>query len=170
MTKFFKRGKLDDPNASFMERLLSYVFRREEISERSNDDSLYLRRYHILKTKWGGLYLHVFYRSDDDPDPHGHPWVFRSFILKGGYEDEIWVCKKVADNDWFRTVIWKEKMTAGKFATRLPPHIHRVRLLEPGKRTWTIVFLGHKICDWYFYTPTGRILGSEYKGPGGAMA
>jgi hypothetical protein len=56
---------------------------------------IYLRRFYLWRSKWigknwGDLYLHHIIRSDDDPDPHDHPWGFTGFILAGGYTDEQW--------------------------------------------------------------------------------
>lgn len=53
-------------------------------------ESLYLRRYYIVKSKYFNIFLHNIQRSDDDPDPHDHPWSFLSLILKGGYTDEAY--------------------------------------------------------------------------------
>lgn len=36
----------------------------------------------------GDVYLHNIIRSDDDPDPHNHPWGFLGFVISGGYVDE----------------------------------------------------------------------------------
>ena len=37
--------------------------------------TLYLARVPLSPmTRWGQLLWHVFYRGDEDPDPHDHPW------------------------------------------------------------------------------------------------
>lgn len=35
----------------------------------------------------GQLLWHVFYRGDEDPDPHDHPWDFWTFPLSAYYEE-----------------------------------------------------------------------------------
>lgn len=40
-------------------------------------DTIYLIRFNLTpSTRWGQLLFHVFYRGDEDPDPHDHPWRF----------------------------------------------------------------------------------------------
>lgn len=46
------------------------------------------RMAHLVNKHVGDLYLHNIIRSDDDPDPHDHPWGFTGFIISGGYLDE----------------------------------------------------------------------------------
>lgn len=53
-------------------------------------ESIYLRRYYIFKSRYFNIFLHHIRRSDDDPDPHDHPWSFLSLILKNGYTDEAY--------------------------------------------------------------------------------
>lgn len=62
--------------------------------------STYLRRWYLFKSKFFNVMLHNILRSDDDPDPHDHPWWFLSIILKNGYIDESYK---------FR-VVWPMKM------------------------------------------------------------
>lgn len=52
--------------------------------------SLYLRRFYVWEKRWCPfrIFIHKIARSDDDPDPHDHPWNFLSLILKGGYVDQ----------------------------------------------------------------------------------
>jgi len=52
-------------------------------------ETLYLRRFFLTpRWKWQ-LLLHVFYRGDEDPDPHDHPWDFWTFPLgRHGYVEE----------------------------------------------------------------------------------
>src|SRR3546814_1271720 len=39
--------------------------------------------------RWGQLLWHVFYRGDEDPDPHDHPWDFWTRPLFQGYYEEL---------------------------------------------------------------------------------
>lgn len=58
----------------------------EDIYGRDGRD-LYLRRWHLTpRTRVGQLVLHVFFRGDQDPDPHDHPWDFWTLPLsRNGY-------------------------------------------------------------------------------------
>lgn len=55
---------------------------------RLGDDSgrVYLERYVILKTRFGGVYLHRFRQPDAD-EVHDHPWPSMSIILSGAYRE-----------------------------------------------------------------------------------
>lgn len=43
---------------------------------------------YMLRLWLGRLRLHVFYRGDNDPDPHDHPWDFWTFPLCS-YVEEV---------------------------------------------------------------------------------
>jgi hypothetical protein len=49
-----------------------------------------MERWRLLQTPWLGIYVHFIHREDLDPIPHDHPWQFRSFVLRGGYNEEFW--------------------------------------------------------------------------------
>lgn len=52
--------------------------------------TLYLARLPLTPmTPWGQLLWHVFYRGDEDPDPHDHPWAFWTRPLFQGYWEEV---------------------------------------------------------------------------------
>jgi len=55
------------------------------------NDNPYLLRCHILNHFWifPAVYLHYFYRGDEDRSLHNHPWKWAySLILSGGYLEE----------------------------------------------------------------------------------
>lgn len=58
-------------------------------SGRHGERTLYLARVPLTPmTPWGQLLWHVFYRGDEDPDPHDHPWRFWTFPLQT-YVEEV---------------------------------------------------------------------------------
>lgn len=57
----------------------------------NGEKTIYLRRFYLVRTQWFNIFLHQFFRSDDDPDPHDHPWSFISFPLTKGYVEERYV-------------------------------------------------------------------------------
>ena len=61
------------------------------------DGSPAMVRYRLLDTRWGGLYVHHFLRSDQDRDLHDHPWHFTSLILWGGYVEELPDARRISD-------------------------------------------------------------------------
>lgn len=74
---------------NLFEKFLSLVLPHFDIKKTiDGQEVVYLRRFFLFKSRWGNIYLHHILRSDDDPDPHDHPWDFTSLILRGGYVDE----------------------------------------------------------------------------------
>lgn len=78
-----------------LEKILCKVFPYTDIYRAGTDD-IYLRRWFLHpmdkdfgKNKGKGrLYLHKFYRGDEDEHLHDHPWPFTSLILTRGYWEE----------------------------------------------------------------------------------
>lgn len=74
-------------------RLFAYLATKEKFDITKTVDgvvSVYLRRWYLFKSKHFNIMLHNIRRSDDDPDPHDHPWGFVSIILRNGYQDEAY--------------------------------------------------------------------------------
>lgn len=68
------------------------------------------------------LRLHVFYRGDADPDPHDHPWDFRTFPLVS-YVEEV-----TRPSLLFPGVFYKQRQVVRAFRWHHRPaeHLHRV--------------------------------------------
>jgi hypothetical protein len=73
----------------------------------------------------------VFHRfaEADHGDPHDHPWSFRSFVLVGGYVEEVFHL------DGTREII--HRMQGDSFFIHAE-HIHRIIELPAGE-CWTLV-------------------------------
>jgi hypothetical protein len=157
----------------WFQRLLCFFFHHEDIvKDIDGQQSLYLRRWFL----WGwspiskdprprrGVYLHWFCRSDDDRDPHDHPWDFRTLVLWGGYVDEQW---NSFDNNGFngRWVNGYEPMGFLAYRLRKAEHLHRVQLM-PGRTSWSLLFISPKRRGWGFYTPNGWVGWRDYFGAG----
>ncbi len=56
---------------------------------RSQEGELHFLRYRLFSCPWLRLYIHKICKSDEDAHLHTHPWNFFSFILKGGYRQEV---------------------------------------------------------------------------------
>lgn len=99
---------------------MSLHIREERMAE-------FFTKFHLEGAPFGAV-IHRF-TSADHGDAHDHPWTFRSFILHGGYVEQVFALDGTSEErvrkpgDSFRN-------DAG--------HIHRiVRLLEP--ECWTII-------------------------------
>lgn len=159
-SRIYPPGRLEDPDAGWVERILALVMWREDIPPR-HGEGLYMRRFFLdwspyQEESWRWA-LHCFYRSDVDPDPHDHPFDFRTTVLSWwGYTDEEW--------DRRRRVVATTKMGWLASARRSALHIHRVQLERPGKRTWTFVRRSEKWRNWGFWTKNGFVPQEEYLG------
>lgn len=168
--KRYRRGLIRTFEASIVERILALFFEYEEIPTRSDPDVLYMRRFFVARN----LFLHFFYRSDEDPDPHCHPWSYRTTVLWNGYRDEAWRCwwdrhlvgrgdgQVDFDLAYFRFRDRAEVLRFGDTVGRDAEHVHRVRLLEEGKITVTLVTHGKKTREWYFHTKDGPVHNEQY--------
>lgn len=58
----------------------------KEIKSKSGE--VHFRRWEILKTRWGSIWLHAIYKADQDKHLHNHPWDFKSLVLKGSYLEQ----------------------------------------------------------------------------------
>lgn len=133
-----------------IKKLLLWWLRPFIITE--GDGTPYMTRYFILKTRWGGIYLHNIHRSDRD-DMHDHPWNFVTFILRGGYWEY--------DTDHPPLTNRKRWCGPGTRIKHEAEDIHRVELL-PGVQAWTLVFVGRKRREWGFHPLAGFVPWREY--------
>jgi hypothetical protein len=46
-------------------------------------------RWYLIKTRWFGLFVHRFLRSDNDRHFHDHPWAFLTWLVGGGYWEHV---------------------------------------------------------------------------------
>jgi hypothetical protein len=163
--------------AAIVDKILCFLFRHVDITKEIDGKKvLYLRRWFIYgndkpgRTK-GRLCLHKICRSDDDRDPHTHPWGFWTLIVKGGYIDEQWHIKMRQTipgmNKMVRHGPVYEHLTPGKLAYRRPEHLHRVRLyvsdafgLVP-KPSWNLVWMKAPERSWGFVTADGEWIRSD---------
>jgi hypothetical protein len=110
----------------------------------------YLTKYTLFhggKAGWK-LYLNHILRSDEDPDPHDHPWAWMvAWVLVGGYVEH-------RKPDY--TTPWTSR-------TRYPglPYVmtrttrHRVELRAG--TSWSLFLCGPSLKGWGFWTPTGFV-------------
>lgn len=89
--------------------------------------------------------LHRF-TAPDAGDPHDHPWRFTSFVLIGGYEEEVW-------HRWPGTDEWRTERVrrfAGTVHKVEAEHIHRIVGLPP-EGCWTLVLPGEPVRQPHFW-------------------
>jgi hypothetical protein len=140
---------------------------------RSADGSPYLLRKYLLPKRfsgawWPGVFLHKFYRSDEDRFPHNHPWRFAvSLILTGGYIERRY------KPDGQCIELSKHVRRPLTFNVIRAEDFHKAQLLEPKRGCWTLfVAWRHKTAkpgeEWGFWDiDHGCFVGwREYLPPG----
>lgn len=132
--------------------LLTRMFGRPEELKSAQHCPAYLYRWVVAKLRhrwWGRLrdaniYLHRIVTDDWSRDLHDHPKRFVSIGLWGGYvEETTGGAERTFRAPWVRT-----------FPAE---HVHRLRLLGPGRECWTLVITLRTEREWGFY-PGGRFV------------
>lgn len=126
------------------------------------DGELYLRRYYLMPRIHGirRYFLHAILRSDNDRDPHDHPWSFRTKILHGAYIEHIWfptlsqeeIDEILASDDRIYQVSEREYARVALPGTVLDnpaTHTHKVEIVEP---VWSLFAAGEREQEWGFWT------------------
>lgn len=125
----------------------------------------YLRRFYIipnvkldkkLDDRSYGIYLHYFYRGDEDVELHNHPWdKALSFILCGGYLEEK------RDNN--TNIVTINDVKPGTFNFIKNDNFHRVIKKPNVKHVWSLFIVGKKIQEWGFWDRETKEYVSYYK-------
>lgn len=97
-----------------------------------------------------GNYLHCILRSDDDPDPHDHPWDFETRVLWNGYDDYSY--RIIAWSTGMTSVILNDIDSLRLFSkrSRSAEHVHQVKKRNDSP-TWTLVERGPYRREWGFW-------------------
>ena len=102
----------------------------------------YLRRWHLVRTRWGCLYVHQIIGSDDDRALHDHRSWNVSVLLRGEYlehlQDDMHLC------------------IAGDVVARRATTPHRLQLF-PRQSAVTLFLTGPHQRDWGFVTEAGWV-------------
>lgn len=141
----------------------------------------YLKRWHILpRNRIFNIYLHQFYRSDDDRALHDHPWMFNaSWLLDGRYWEHTIAAGGIAS---------KRRRVAGDCKVRWWGAPHRIELCSDVVRTpvqgvasesvrpdlvrtpqqcWTLFITGPLVRQWGFHCPKGWVHWKDFTADGG---
>lgn len=119
------------------------------------NDELYMRRLMIFKCPLFSLYLHKFFKGDDDRCPHDHPWAFLTFILTHGYKEEV------GGQIFFRKPL--------RLYYRPAEWLHRVIIEEDDPKPITFVITGKKVREWGFLTTLkGWVHWKDFQKEGGS--
>lgn len=133
-------------------------FTRAQI--RGKDGSLYMDRWYILYfPRLFSIRIHHIVRPDLDRWPHDHPWTFVSFILRGGYIEEV--CRPhqfeiglTTDGpSWVPYHIRRIR----RFNFKTETDLHRITKFSRKQGAWTLVITGPELREWGFMTAEGWV-------------
>jgi hypothetical protein len=89
------------------------------------------------------VYVHHFYRGDDDRKLHNHPWKWAlSLILAGGYQEELRTKQDTVRSKVFRP---------GMLNLLTQKSFHRVDLLDCENGSWSVFVVGKRASSWGFW-------------------
>ncbi len=99
----------------------------------------YLKRHYLIRMKRLGVFIHQFWSSDED-GVHDHPWSNMTFILRGGFYEEL------PDGQ----TLWRPP---GFWCFRKAEQFHRI-ILKPGTegKVWTLFIRFKRYRQWGFLT------------------
>jgi len=124
---------------------------------------LYMRRYRLIHNKLFCLYIHRFFKSDDETH-HDHPWNFFTWVIDGGYDEERLISKTYSKFKVWPASFEKKKIhrAPGSIAYRRGTDIHRViidRTYGPEEEhvaPLTVCFVGPRMREWGFWTESRK--------------
>lgn len=118
----------------------------------THDGKPYLRRYIIMRNAWFRIFIHELLISDEDAELHDHPWNFMTFLLSGGYVEELPQSSARVHYGWAEPDYKTMKIHWPRFSLirHQARDLHRIELEKP---TWTLFIAGNKYRKWGFYDP-----------------
>ncbi len=116
----------------------------------------YLTRVFLTpRTRWGGLYLHIFHRGDQDRHVHDHPWTFWTFPLNSYLE----VVRHLQQGTMLVGCVERFK-----WHRRSAEHAHRVMgpARKGQRKIVTLVWHGPKERSWGFWVDDAWVHWRDY--------
>ena len=130
-----------------IKKLIDKFFLIKEI--KSKQGVVHFKRWRLLSTPWLSIYIHYIPKSDEDLDPHDHPWDFLSIGLKG-------ILREMNKDGAL-----SPERRIGSVVGMKTTEFHRNIVVEP---FWSLVFVGRRKKDpWGYWTKDGWIDFETYR-------
>lgn len=132
-------------------------------------------RWQRFVSRLPNVYLHCFFRGDDDRALHDHPWDWASYLIHGTYaevtHEPLQVTgirmhgadAAVVDVEPRRLVVTRY-FSAGSIRGHRAEFAHRLTL-NVGARAWTLFFCGWRRREWGFHCPKGWVHWTDFTDP-----
>jgi hypothetical protein len=130
-------------------KIYRWLLDRKFVTEiRSKEGVLHFRRWRLIETSFFRLYVHELHQSDKDAHLHSHPWNFITWVIKGGYTEEL-------ENSSFR------KIERFQLATHNAEDFHRITLDHFPSYTLFIAYGEGR--PWGYRTELGMMPNDDYR-------
>lgn len=109
---------------------------------RTDGGIVYLSRWWLIKTPWGGIAVHRIAAPDARPTLHDHPFAFVAFVLWGGGYIERRLDPKTMRVDEHHRVRRVNRMRthdAHSITALASPVVWTLLLVGPHRRTWGFI-------------------------------
>lgn len=106
------------------------------------DDPYLIRWWLIPRNRAFNIYVHHFFRSDDDRALHDHPWWNASYLLQGSYTEHTIAAGGIEH---------RRIRSTGAIKLRIGADAHRIELHDGP--CWTIFITGPAYRKWGFHCP-----------------
>jgi len=123
---------------------------------KSKEGILHFRRWRILSTPWFNIYIHEIFKADEDLHLHDHPWNYRSYIIKGSFEELY------TNSEYYRNVIQAQSVRSGMIVKRLATTFHKVEKIHSSKIV-TLFITGRKFRDWGYLVDGEWVQHTKYR-------
>lgn len=123
-----------------------------DIPSSVNKGQVYLRRLRIINTPWRSVIVHWINEPDTGRHPHDHPWNFWSFVVRGGYLEEVWPTERHFDLSISPLQYTLHRWSLHKMGLSAA---HRIVVIQPN--TVTLIVTGKRQRRFRFWTPEGKI-------------
>lgn len=143
----------------FLIKIIRKLFLVKEII--SKEGVVHFKRYRLLETPWFSVYIHNILASDEDRDPHDHPWGFAALMFWGSYLEE-WLGAYEDKLYWSGKPLRKSVRKIGSLYSHIAKDFHKITLLSPS--VWTLVVAGPRTRKgWGYQTRSGWINFKAYR-------
>jgi hypothetical protein len=123
-----------------------------DIPSQINEGQVYLRRLRVVNTPWFSLMVHWINEADTGRHPHDHPWGFWSWVVRGGYWEEVWPTERHFDLGIPPLQFAHHRWSVHRMGVE---SAHKIVLATDG--LITVVLTGKRQRRFRFWTPEGKI-------------
>lgn len=118
------------------------LMERVDAPDYDEPEQNYMTRWRVIAAPWFGLYVHRLAKPDPRPTLHDHPWPFISFVLRGGYTEDVGTrpdAERSSPVTGRRTRSWRP----GSCHLMRKDDAHAITALRRSP-TWTVLLVGKR--------------------------